>query len=120
VRVSPVAWIVLGVIVLTVGLIAIFAGPFILGVIQTREVLAHGVPAQALIIGMTDTGTRINDVPLIAIKVEVMPVGARPYIAVFQRTLTVADADEFHRGNIIQVKFDAAHPNRVAAVLPGS
>lgn len=117
-RLGPAAWITIGALCLTFGLIAIFVGPFALAVIQTRQVLAHGVPAPARIIAMSDTGTRINDVPLIAIKVEVMPEGAPPYVAEFRRTLTLADADEYRRGNVIQVKFDPAHPDRVAAMAP--
>jgi hypothetical protein len=118
VKLGLATWSVIGTLVLTATLLAIFVGPVVLGSIYTRQVLAHGVPAPARILAMSDTGKRINQVPLIAIKVEVMPDDAPPYIAEFRRTLTLADADEFRRGNIIQVKYDPAHPQRVAAVIP--
>lgn len=109
-------FIVISILVLTASLIGIFVGPYVVGAQHTREVLAHGLPAQARILDLADTGTRINDQVLYAITVEVLPPDGVPYQAVFTRVLTLADADVFRRGNIIPIKYDPGHPDRVAVV----
>lgn len=113
------AWLVAITVVLVFGLAAIFVGPILLRRAQTRAVLAHGVPAKARVLNLKDTGTRINSQPLIAITLEVMPANKPPYKAVVKKVLTMADGGEFQRGTIIHVKYDPAHPERVAVVMPG-
>jgi hypothetical protein len=102
------------ILVFTAAITWYFASPFVIGAWRANQIAAHGVPAQARILDLAATGTIINEQPLIAIKVEVMPAAGAPYVATFDRVLTIADVDEFRRGNVIPVKYDAAHPDRVA------
>lgn len=105
--------------VIGLGLVVFFVGSFALRTWRTRTVLSHGVRAEARVLNLKDTGTRVNYQPLIAITVEVMPANRPPYRAVVKKVLTAADASEFQRGSIIRVKYDPAHPGRVAVVMPG-
>lgn len=105
-------------IVVGLGLAIFFVGSFALRTWRTRAVLAHGVRAEARVLNLEDTGTRVNYQPLIAITVEVMPANKPPYRAVVKKVLTMADTSEFQHGAIIQVKYEPAHPDRVAIVTP--
>jgi hypothetical protein len=81
---------------------------------RQQDVLANGVTAEAQIISLTDTGTLINDQPLAAVTVDVMPQGRAPFQAVVKQTISLLNASYFTPGNFVPVKYDPDHPNHVA------
>lgn len=105
--------------VLAVGFTAVFLGRLALRARQTRAIRVHGVPAEARVLDVADTGTLINYKPLMAVTLEVVPADGAPYRAVLKKVLTMADAGAFQRGAIIDVKYDPAHRDRVAVVMRG-
>ena len=105
-------------LVATVVIMALVFGPVLLDSFRARQVLASGVPALARITGLRDTGTRVNYQPMIAIQLDVMPKDHPPFTAVADRVLTVIDANAFAVGRMVVVKYDPAHPDRVAIVGP--
>jgi hypothetical protein len=105
-------------LVATVVVMALVFGPILIGSFRARQVLASGVPALARITGLKDTGTRVNYQPMIAIQLDVMPKDRPPFTAVADRVLTVIDANAFAVGRTLVVKYDPAHPDRVAIVGP--
>lgn len=86
---------------------------------RSRQVLAAGVTAEARVVDLVDTGNRYNDMPEVAVHLEVLPANRPPYPAVVRRVISVADIDLFARGRMLTVKYDPAHPDRVAIVDPG-
>lgn len=110
---------ILGVLAFAVGLAGMIAGPLVMGGIRARAVLADGMPAEARVLDLKTTGTLINYQPLIAITIEVMPAGRPPYQAEIRKVLTAANAAAYQRGRMLRVKYDPAHPERVALVGPG-
>ena len=92
-------------------------GPLVFGHYQAQYVLEHGLPAQAQILDLTDTGTQINNQPLVAITLEVMPPGQPEYTATVKQVVSVLNVGYFSRGNVIPVKYDPDHPDHVAIVF---
>lgn len=117
-RLGIIALIIVGSLALAIGLVALIVGPLLLNSIRTRSVLTDGQPAEARVLDLRDTGTRINYQPQIAITLEVMPEGRPAYTAVVRRVLTAANEAEYQRGKTLHVKYDPAHPERVAVVGP--
>lgn len=117
-RMGIVALVIAGSLVLAFGLVALIVGPLLLNGARTRSALANGQPAEAKVLDLRDTGTRINYQPLIAITLEVMPPGHPAYTAIIRKVLTPANQAEYQRGKTLHVKYDPAHPDRVAVVGP--
>jgi hypothetical protein len=84
----------------------------------TAQILADGEAANAKILEMRMASMQANDTPMTDLTLEVIPSGLPPYQAVVTYSVTVRNVDYFKRGNIIPVKFDPAHPTRVAIVPP--
>lgn len=59
------------------------AGSFVIGWREKEAIRAKGVPAKATIMGVSDTGTMVNDQPLLRIELEVQP----PYDSRFTTTV---------------------------------
>ena len=105
--------------VLLVALLAFMARPKFGEDPRGQQILATDVTARARIVDLIDTGNRYNDMPEVAVHLEVLPANRPPYPAVVRRVISVADIDLFARGRMLTVKYDPAHPDRVAIVDPG-
>ncbi len=110
-----VVFLVLAVVAVLLLAVVIYFISLFVGYSRSRQTLKSGVPATAKIVSLEDTRTRYNYEPVIAIHLEVMPKDQPPYTAVVERTITTS-ADRFSPGKMLQVKYDPAHPDRVAIV----
>lgn len=81
-----------------------------------------GVSARAEILETWETGIKVNDEPVIGLKVRVTPAGGVPYEATIQRVLiSQLEIPQFQPGAVIPVRYDPKDPSRVAIDLsPGS
>ena len=108
----------LGVIALVVALLlgvpALVWGPGYLRHRQEMRVRESGQPAIARVVALTDTGNRFNFTPEIRITLEVTAEGRAPWRAEITRILSVVDAPAFAPGREFAVRYDPAHPERVA------
>jgi hypothetical protein len=97
---------------------AVFLVPSLVRDMRARQVLAHGIAAEAQVVDLTDTGNRVNDQPQVAIHLEVKPADRPPFLAEVVRVVSTADVGLFARGRTIMVKYDPANTSRVAIVEP--
>lgn len=82
---------------------------------EARLLRQIGVPAEAEILRLWDTGTTVNDDPVIGMEVEVLPGDGDPYRAVIPRTwISRLDIPRFQPGRVIAVRYDPDAPARVA------
>ena len=58
-------------------------GSFTVGRLEKENIKKKGIPAKALILSISETGTRLNDQPLLQIELEVHP----PYDSRFRATV---------------------------------
>lgn len=84
----------------------------------SQQLLATGVPAQAKIVQVQETGTIINGMPIMNILLEVMPSNGQPPFQVWvRRRIAAYQIMQFQLGGIVPVRYDAADPTKVAIAL---
>ncbi len=103
-----------GVILIVGGGLALGFGRHFLRTWRERQILRDGVEAEAVVLDLQDTGSRVNRDPVLLIVIEVRPADRARYRAEVTRIVGVQDVDLFARGRVLAVKFDSARPERVA------
>jgi hypothetical protein len=103
---------------------AFFAGTFIffiasviVGGLSNRRILASGQNAEAKILSISDTGTRINDNPVIDFSLQVQPASYPAFVAQARQTVSVIYLPSYQPGKIVNVKFIPG-TDQVAIVEP--
>ena len=82
---------------------------------EARLLRQTGLPAEAEILRIWDTGTTVNDDPVIGMEVEVLPSGGAPFRATIPRTwISRLAIPQFQPGRIIAVRYDPDDPARAA------
>ncbi|SRR5258708_2807364 len=84
----------------------------------SNQLLATGEPAQATILRMWDTGTRLNDNPMVGLALEVHPASRPPYQVETRALVPLVKISQVQTGANIAVRFDPTDPSKVALVLP--
>jgi hypothetical protein len=85
------------------------------GMSEARELQRVGVPAQAEILSVRESGLTVNDNPVITLDVEVRPTDRPPYKATIKRLLVSRlEIPQFQPGSVIPVRFDPRDPSRVS------
>ncbi len=99
---------------LTIG-ITVFALRFVRKTVgQNRGVIQDGIPAQAKIVGVRQTGVMLNNQPQIAFDLEVHPPGGSPYQAQAKAVIPMINIPQFQPGAEVPVKIHPSDPTQVA------
>ena len=86
---------------------------------EARLLRQIGIPAEAEVLRLWDTGTTVNDDPVVAMEVEVRPADGDPFRAVIPKTwISRLDVPQFQPGKILAVRYDPHDPARVAVDDP--
>lgn len=70
-----------------------------------RQIIHNGLDAEARLIKVTDTGTRINECPLLNISMEVHPPGAPSFFHETRMTFSIVDLPKIQPGKTVRVKY---------------
>lgn len=90
---------------------------FLLKALRTRRILLHGTDAQARVVSLTETGTRVNDLPVCELRLLVHLPGQAPYEATAKKVLShVQIAQLAHGGATIAVRVDQGDRSQVVIV----
>lgn len=81
---------------------------------EACAILAIGVPAPARIVRLIDTGTTINDDPVVDFVLEITPDDGPAFEATARALVGRLDVPAIQPGTIVRVKYDPAMPSRVA------
>ena len=76
--------------------------------------LKNGTPAQATILRIWDTGTTVNDNPVVGLLLEVRPQNLPAYQAESKSMIPRLSISQFQPGAIIPVRIDPQNQARVA------
>jgi len=98
--------------------IILLLASFGLGSLSNRAVLARGLPAEAAILEIADTGTTINNDPLVRLTLEVRPPGGPPFQAHTERVIPRLQIPQIQPGAIVHVMYDPA--SKAVALQPGA
>jgi hypothetical protein len=111
-QVTP--WVVLTV-ALGLGAAFFFVASSIAGGMSNILIEAKGHDADAEILSISDTGTRINDNPVINFSLRVHPVSQPPFMGVARRTISIVELPQYQPGQLVRVKY-VPGKNHVAIV----
>ena len=86
----------------------LLVGAPIVSAIQNNRISAKGLPAQAKILKITDTGTTINNDPVVRLLLEVQPPGQPTFQAEAEKLISRLQIPQFQPGAVVRVKYDPA------------
>ena len=84
---------------------------------EACEIIAIGSPATAKIVRLVDTGTTINNDPVVDFYLLVSPTEGSPYEAHAKALISRLDVPAFQPGRVVPVRYDPQTPTRVAIDL---
>ncbi len=91
---------------------ALFAGTFVFFIaslavsgISNVRIIANGQESDAKILAITDTGTRINDNPVIEFSLQIQPAGHPVFTATARQTVSVIHLPSYQPGKWLRVKY---------------
>ena len=84
------------------------------GVTQAKELSTTGEAAQAEILKIWDTGTTINDDPVVGFLLQVRPDGKEAYQAETKLLISRVHVPQVQPGAVVPVRIDPANPQRVS------
>jgi hypothetical protein len=74
--------------------------------LTNRSVLVSGLPAEATIVEIHDTGTTINQSPVVRMILEVRPPGGSPFRAEMEQWIGRLEVSQIQPGTVVQVRYD--------------
>ncbi|MCP4540547.1 MAG: hypothetical protein GY832_25705 [Chloroflexi bacterium] len=98
--------ITIGITIFAIRLIRKTVGP-------NRGVLQDGIPAQAKIVNVRQTGVMLNNQPQILFDLEVQPPGGAPYQAQAKAVIPMINIPQFQPGAEVPVKIHPSDPTQV-------
>jgi hypothetical protein len=88
------------------------------GSVERSRILASGIPAQATIMRIWETGLRVNGRPQVGFQLHVHPPqGLAPYVAEASMVISELMIPRIQPGATIPIKLDPADPRKVALDL---
>ncbi len=78
------------------------------------EIRANGLPARATVLKIWETGTRVNDNPVVGFLLEVHAEGMEPYQAETKALISILQIPQIQPGAVLKIKYDPKDPKRVA------
>lgn len=84
---------------------------------EACEIIAAGLPATGTIVRLIDTGTTINDDPVVEFVVRVTPLEGAAYEARTKGLVSRLDVPAIQPGRVVPVRYDPRDPTRIAIDL---
>lgn len=84
---------------------------------EACQILAIGRPATGTIVRLIDTGTTINNNPVVECVVQVAPLEGEAYEARTKALVSRLDVAAIQPGRVVPVKYDPRDPTRIALDL---
>jgi hypothetical protein len=78
-----------------------------------QSILQNGIPAQATIRQVWQTGTFINENPQVGMQLEVRPPGGAPYVTQLNAVVPLINIPQFQPGTVVPVKISPTDASKV-------
>jgi hypothetical protein len=85
-----------------------------------RQILQTGIPAQATIRQVWQTGTYINENPQVGMQLEVRPPNGAPYVTNVNAVVPLINIPQFQPGAVVPVKISPTDASRVELDVYGT
>ena len=79
-----------------------------------EKLLQEGVPAQATILKIWDTGVTLNDNPQVGMLLEIHPTNQEPFRVEMKSVISRIALAQVQPGRVVPVRYDPANPSKVA------
>ncbi len=79
-----------------------------------RQVRAHGLPARGTVLDIWDTGVKVNDDPVVGLRLEVRAEGRPPWVGETKALVSLLDIPRVQPGATLAVRYDPTDPSRIA------
>ena len=96
----------IGVSVFFVGTFAMQIGAIVVGAVTNRALRKEGLPAEAKILSISDTGTTINENPVVRLRLEVHPQDGLPFETEAEQLISRLQVPMIQPGMTVPVKYD--------------
>ena len=107
-------WYTLPIIIVSFAVPVFFVVKLLRGSAERNRILAQGIPAQATILQIWETGVRVNDSPQVGFRISVMPPSGIPYETQTVMIVSQLMIPRIQPGAVVRAKLDPANPNNVA------
>ena len=97
-------WVVLTV-ALGIACAFCFIASLIAGGLSNISIMAKGQDAQATVLSIQETGTTVNDNPVIDFSLEVRPSTSAPFKAVARKTVSLIELPSVQPGQTVRVRY---------------
>jgi hypothetical protein len=98
----------IGVGIFGVGAMLLLVGAPLLSGLKNQSVLENGQAAEARILKVMDTGTTINNNPVVRLQLEVHTPGGEVFRAETERLIPRLEVPQIQPGATVEVKYDPA------------
>lgn len=82
---------------------ALLVGSFVIGRLEKEKIRKKGIPAKAVVLTVSDTGTMVNNQPLLRIGLEVQPPYDSRFTATVEYIVPYSFLPQVQPGNTLQV-----------------
>ncbi len=93
------------IVVLSVLMPFFFIGSILIGSFSNRRIISKGLDAEARVLKLTETGTYINNNPVVKFTLEVKPNGHPVFVAETTKTISLIHLPAYQPGQSVQVKY---------------
>jgi hypothetical protein len=97
--------LVLGGVLAGASTLLLVGAPIVSG-LSGRSLLRSGEPATGKVLSLTDTGTTINNNPVVRLVLEVQPVDGSSFQAETEKLISRLDIPNLQPGAVLQVRYD--------------
>lgn len=104
-------------LVVTFAIIFVVFRRVLSGIKQQNQLLDTGVPAEATILSLEDTGVQLSNNPQVRLMLEVRPTDRPSYQTETKCFVSFLKLAQLQPGSNVQVRVDPVDPNRVAVQL---
>lgn len=80
----------------------------------SREIRANGLPASGTVLKIWETGTRVNDNPVVGFLLEIDAEGMEPYRAETKALISILSIPQIQPGAVLPIRFDPEDPSKIA------
>jgi hypothetical protein len=113
---DPTVWIVLLIFFAALLIVGVVLWYFLGPIMREQAIVEKGSPALAVLQDYWDTGTTINENPMVEMSLEVHAAQLAPYQAKTKTVLPRLDLGSLHKGATVKVTYIPGNPQKVAFV----
>lgn len=114
--------LVVGLVVagISIGVVIRVLVPLLAGNRRNKQLKTHGTAASAIIVGISQTGMRVNDQPQCRMQLQIKQPDGGSFMSSATQIVSIVEIPRFQPGAAVSVRYDPADPSHAVIVGFGS